>query len=130
MDLYEAVGLPRIHHQLLPNQIGIEPGFEARIAEGLVKLGHEVCCIPHLLNSSTHAPSLAGIQSGRKGHFLGCPGHCSFPQRQPRRSQRSTKVWACCCLLKSTPAVQTQAYVTSFIHDGQIYKNSRVAQFK
>ncbi|CAO3620615.1 unnamed protein product [Mucor fragilis] len=42
MDLYEAVGLPRIHHQLLPNQIGIEPGFEARIAEGLVKLGHEV----------------------------------------------------------------------------------------
>ncbi|GAN07139.1 gamma-glutamyltranspeptidase [Mucor ambiguus] len=41
MDLYDAVGLPRIHHQLLPNQIGIEPGFDARIAEGLSKLGHE-----------------------------------------------------------------------------------------
>ncbi|EPB84895.1 gamma-glutamyltransferase [Mucor circinelloides 1006PhL] len=42
MDLFDAVGLPRIHHQLLPNQVGIEPGFDARIAEGLVQLGHEV----------------------------------------------------------------------------------------
>ncbi|KAL9543337.1 hypothetical protein MBANPS3_008159 [Mucor bainieri] len=42
MDLYDAVGMPRIHHQLLPNQIGIEPGFDARLAEGLIKLGHEI----------------------------------------------------------------------------------------
>ncbi|KAI8641330.1 nucleophile aminohydrolase [Parasitella parasitica] len=42
MDLFDAVGLPRIHHQLLPNKVGVEAGFDSKIAEGLVKLGHQV----------------------------------------------------------------------------------------
>ncbi|CEP11108.1 hypothetical protein [Parasitella parasitica] len=32
MDLFDAVGLPRIHHQLLPNKIGVETGFDSKIA--------------------------------------------------------------------------------------------------
>lgn len=52
MDLFDSVGLPRIHHQLLPNKIRIEPGFDSRIAEGLIKLGHQVCFIQNNLSNN------------------------------------------------------------------------------
>lgn len=45
MDLFDAVGLPRIHHQLLPNKVGVEAGFDPRIVEDLLKLGHQVGCV-------------------------------------------------------------------------------------
>lgn len=42
MDLYEAVEEPRVHHQLMPNRVGLEPRFSQELAEALESRHHEV----------------------------------------------------------------------------------------
>lgn len=42
MDLYESVGAPRIHHQLMPNRVGIEQGFNKTVEKTLASFGHQV----------------------------------------------------------------------------------------
>lgn len=39
--LFEAVVTPRLHHQLMPNEIGVEAGFDPKILEELSERGHE-----------------------------------------------------------------------------------------
>jgi gamma-glutamyltranspeptidase len=41
-NIFEAVKAPRIHHQLLPNEIGVEDGYNETITHDLSKLGHKV----------------------------------------------------------------------------------------
>ncbi|CAO3597520.1 unnamed protein product [Absidia cylindrospora] len=42
MDLYEAVEEPRVHHQLMPNRVGLENGFSSELVEALESRHHEV----------------------------------------------------------------------------------------
>jgi gamma-glutamyltranspeptidase len=42
LDLFDAVGSPRVHHQLMPNQVGTETGFDAAILQELTNRGHKV----------------------------------------------------------------------------------------
>ncbi|KAI8341424.1 gamma-glutamyltransferase [Chlamydoabsidia padenii] len=42
MDLYEAVATPRLHHQLMPNALGIEKSFDANLTRLLKSRHHEV----------------------------------------------------------------------------------------
>lgn len=44
-SLFEAVGAPRLHHQLMPHRIDLELGFDAKIAQELSNIGHNVRCI-------------------------------------------------------------------------------------
>jgi gamma-glutamyltranspeptidase / glutathione hydrolase len=46
MTLDEAVKLPRVHHQWLPDQVMVEPSTETELVEGLRALGHKVEPVP------------------------------------------------------------------------------------
>ncbi|GAA5802540.1 hypothetical protein HPULCUR_008008 [Helicostylum pulchrum] len=39
-DIFDAVGAPRLHHQLMPNSLGEEIGFDIDILEKLAERGH------------------------------------------------------------------------------------------
>lgn len=41
-DLFEAVKAPRIHHQLIPNLVGFETGYDEAILRALEEKGHQV----------------------------------------------------------------------------------------
>jgi gamma-glutamyltranspeptidase len=41
-NVFEAVKAPRIHHQLVPNEVYFETGYDANILEELTKKGHAV----------------------------------------------------------------------------------------
>lgn len=41
-DLFQAVGTARLHHQLMPNDLGAENGFDPLILADLAKRGHKV----------------------------------------------------------------------------------------
>ncbi|KAI8979758.1 gamma-glutamyltranspeptidase [Mycotypha africana] len=41
-NVFEAVKAPRIHHQLLPNEIQFESGFKESILQGLSRRGHSL----------------------------------------------------------------------------------------
>jgi gamma-glutamyltranspeptidase/glutathione hydrolase/leukotriene-C4 hydrolase len=41
-DLYSAVGSPRIHHQLMPNRVQLEVGFDKEMERELARRGHQV----------------------------------------------------------------------------------------
>jgi gamma-glutamyltranspeptidase/glutathione hydrolase/leukotriene-C4 hydrolase len=41
-DLFEAVKAPRIHHQLIPNEVQYETGYSQAILDFLAGRGHEV----------------------------------------------------------------------------------------
>lgn len=40
--LYDAIKLPRIHHQLMPEVLNLEEGFDKSVYESLVSKGHNV----------------------------------------------------------------------------------------
>ncbi|MBL1178086.1 gamma-glutamyltransferase [Pantanalinema sp. GBBB05] len=42
LDVKDAVASPRIHHQWLPDQVGMEPGFDAATLANLRQRGHNV----------------------------------------------------------------------------------------
>jgi gamma-glutamyltranspeptidase/glutathione hydrolase len=42
MSLADAIAAPRMHHQALPDEIRIEPGFSDAVVEGLKQRGHAV----------------------------------------------------------------------------------------
>ncbi|CAO3608955.1 unnamed protein product [Cunninghamella echinulata] len=42
MDIYEAIETPRVHHQLMPNQAGIELGFDINLENALRERNHEI----------------------------------------------------------------------------------------
>lgn len=42
MDVVQAVNRPKFHHQWLPDQIDVEPGFDGNAREGLLKMGYQV----------------------------------------------------------------------------------------
>lgn len=44
-ELFQAVGTPRLHHQLMPNELGAEIGFDPIILKELAKRGHKVSFI-------------------------------------------------------------------------------------
>lgn len=41
-DLFEAIKAPRIHHQLIPNLVGFETGYDEAILRALEEKGHQV----------------------------------------------------------------------------------------
>lgn len=41
-DIFDAVGAPRLHHQLMPNLLGAEIGFDIEVLEKLAERGHTV----------------------------------------------------------------------------------------
>jgi gamma-glutamyltranspeptidase/glutathione hydrolase len=60
MKIAEAVGAPRIHHQWLPDQVGVERGLPAATIEALQARGHKV--VP--LRPGTSANSIARTRRG------------------------------------------------------------------
>lgn len=40
--MFDAVGIPRIHHQLMPDQVGAEAGIDIDILQALADRGHKV----------------------------------------------------------------------------------------
>jgi gamma-glutamyltranspeptidase/glutathione hydrolase len=42
MDIAAAVAAPRLHHQWLPDEVRVEPGFRAEVLDGLKARGHAV----------------------------------------------------------------------------------------
>lgn len=42
LDIFEAVKAPRIHHQLIPNEVQFETGYSTEILKVLKTKGHEV----------------------------------------------------------------------------------------
>ncbi|KAK4250093.1 gamma-glutamyltranspeptidase-like protein [Corynascus novoguineensis] len=42
LDLYDAVAAPRLHHQLLPDILMVENGFDAGMVHGFEEKGHEI----------------------------------------------------------------------------------------
>jgi gamma-glutamyltranspeptidase/glutathione hydrolase len=42
MNLADAVAAPRLHHQWLPDEVGVERGLEAETAQGLAARGHKL----------------------------------------------------------------------------------------
>jgi len=42
MDLAAAVAAPRLHHQWLPDEVKVEPGFPAEVLDGLKAKGHTI----------------------------------------------------------------------------------------
>ncbi|CAG8502504.1 8218_t:CDS:10 [Paraglomus occultum] len=45
MNILKAIDAPRVHHQLLPNQVIIESGYPQELIEGLVLRGHNVTVV-------------------------------------------------------------------------------------
>lgn len=41
-NVFDAVSAPRIHHQLFPNVVGFETGYDVNILNQLEKIGHTV----------------------------------------------------------------------------------------
>lgn len=44
-NVFEAVEAPRIHHQLIPNEVQFETGYNEEILESLTQKGHLVISI-------------------------------------------------------------------------------------
>ncbi|CAO3624307.1 unnamed protein product [Cunninghamella blakesleeana] len=42
MDIYEAIETPRFHHQLMPNRVGLQPGFDKDLENALRERNHEI----------------------------------------------------------------------------------------
>jgi gamma-glutamyltranspeptidase/glutathione hydrolase len=53
MGIAEAVGAPRIHHQWMPDEVGVEPGVPAKIIKALEARGHKV--VPRLPGTSANS---------------------------------------------------------------------------
>jgi gamma-glutamyltranspeptidase/glutathione hydrolase len=53
MGIADAVGAPRIHHQWLPDEVGVEPGVPAATVEALQARGHKV--VPRSLGTSANS---------------------------------------------------------------------------
>ncbi|CEI93621.1 Putative Gamma-glutamyltransferase [Rhizopus microsporus] len=45
-DVYSAVASPRVHHQLMPNMVIAERGFDKRIEKELIKRNHTIFRLP------------------------------------------------------------------------------------
>jgi gamma-glutamyltranspeptidase/glutathione hydrolase/leukotriene-C4 hydrolase len=45
-DVYSAVASPRVHHQLMPNMVITERGFDKRIEKELIKRNHTIFRLP------------------------------------------------------------------------------------
>jgi gamma-glutamyltranspeptidase/glutathione hydrolase/leukotriene-C4 hydrolase len=43
----DAIGFPRLHHQLLPHRLKLEPNFPTRMMNSLAMIGHQIEIIPH-----------------------------------------------------------------------------------
>ncbi|KAI7890522.1 gamma-glutamyltransferase [Mucor mucedo] len=56
LDVFEAVKAPRIHHQLIPNEVQFETGYSAEILEVLKTKGHQ---FRNLLETGTTSASQA-----------------------------------------------------------------------
>ncbi|PVV03626.1 hypothetical protein BB560_001893 [Smittium megazygosporum] len=70
-SLKQAIDAPRMHHQLLPNQLLLEPHFPSSIRQGLSKKGHKIdelglglCVVQgvHVLDDGT----INAVSDGRK----------------------------------------------------------------
>lgn len=53
MGIAEAVGAPRIHHQWLPDEVGVEPGVPAAILKELEARGHKI--VPRFPGTSANS---------------------------------------------------------------------------
>ncbi|KAJ2161649.1 hypothetical protein GGF46_001331 [Coemansia sp. RSA 552] len=47
MRLDEAIDAPRLHHQLLPNELGVDPLFPSVLTHALASLGHKLTPLNH-----------------------------------------------------------------------------------
>ncbi|KAJ2822939.1 hypothetical protein IWW50_003998 [Coemansia erecta] len=74
MRLDQAVDAPRLHHQLMPNELGVDPLFPACITHQLAALGHVI--VPHGHGKSVvqavqrHADGLIHAVSDARKHGL------------------------------------------------------------
>ncbi|SAM02512.1 hypothetical protein [Absidia glauca] len=59
MELYEAVATPRIHHQLMPNTVGIETTVPINVTNALKERRHELYYLDRNIN-------LSGVQTVRR----------------------------------------------------------------
>lgn len=69
MPIHEAVDVPRLHHQLIPNAVQYEPDCSQEILDGLVAKGHNI--VPIKLKDSTVEAIVKSDPSG-----WGCKTPC------------------------------------------------------
>ncbi|ORZ23048.1 nucleophile aminohydrolase [Absidia repens] len=59
MDLYQAVKAPRVHHQLMPNQVGLEDNFNQDHQKALEERLHKIYYL-------TEGDTISGVQAVRR----------------------------------------------------------------
>jgi gamma-glutamyltranspeptidase/glutathione hydrolase len=61
MSIGHAVGSPRLHHQWLPDDVHVEPGFPAKVLDGLRQLGHTIVAGPPYSSANSIEVTTKGI---------------------------------------------------------------------
>jgi gamma-glutamyltranspeptidase/glutathione hydrolase len=61
MPLGEAVQSPRLHHQWLPDEVHVEPGFSETVLEALRQRGHVIDPGPPYSSANSIAVTPRGI---------------------------------------------------------------------
>lgn len=73
LSLYEIFSSKRLHHQLIPNEINFEPGFDQKIIDGLAALNHTMKVVEQtigfgaLVGILNEENSVSGAYDPRRG---------------------------------------------------------------
>eukprot|EP00128_Syssomonas_multiformis_P007599 Colp12_sorted_trinity150504_noHs@31971 len=63
MDIKEAIDAQRVHHQLLPANVTVEPQFSPELIKGLQKIGHSVV----ILKTGSYESVVQGVEQRADG---------------------------------------------------------------
>jgi len=69
LDLSQSIERPRIHHQLLPNQVQVETSFDEGLIESLKSKGHEIL-MTDIDWALSEVQAVMKIGPGRKGRVF------------------------------------------------------------